>query len=363
MPVKTELQQIDKLRVSTIFDRRDALHEILMRVGTAGKIGEEVGILVPELVQLYADRLHVAVEVMEQSLYALLSRNGTTHPTWADCRRANWILAANVDWMRQGHPVGPFSRIFRPEWTPAVIIDAYEDCTYMGIPGSTYVIRSMGGYTATEEFKNFVPSAGGRWFVHVTMLGLAKRRYKFFQPKEYRQPIDAPKIYVGMYSWVLIEPGCKFGAPFERTQCSPDFQKFNRNLFNERHADCVVGKTCSCTECALGMSTCHRGTHEGDYVSRHCAGHHGMGLFKATSTSPMCNICDHAAFLKRKRGAIRHRKDDNGNEHEAEGVGTLVQPSAGSVERVAEHADESGGIRSGSEVEHQSVAGDPGPQG
>lgn len=361
MPVGSRLGKLDKISLLPVFRRRNALNELIINTSEiAAAIGEHVELLVPTMLGPYADKLGVAIDVLEQSLFGLLNHKNDGYPTLRDCRKANWILASNVGTMREGHPLEPFAKVYKREWTPMVMVDGYEDCTQFGVNGCTYVFMALAGYAATEEFRKFVPKKGGRWFVHTEMFKLPGIKYRFYQPKEQRQPIEAPLVYMDMYTWVLLDPNCKYNEVFERAECSTTFQAHNRALFKGRHEDCPYGCCNSCIECLLGLSDCKFATHREPYVSNPCPACGELGMFKEDDPEKMCISCRRDHFLQRKRWATRHRKATDGNEHEAEGGELLVQPGEGSTECVAGDTDESCGICSGPEVEHQPVAGDTG---
>jgi hypothetical protein len=191
------------------------------------------------------------------------------------------------------------------------LVGGYPDLAYMGAEGDKYTLLSMGGYTALAEFEKFVPHKGGRWFVHTKMLGLPGTKYKFWEPKEHRRPICAPQVYVGMYTWVLVDPACEYGEAFERVEVTPAFQRHNRILFNNRAAPCSSGYEHECTECPVGLENCYRGTHRGDYVSRHCAEHGQMGWFKEAEVETVCLDCRNTIRLRKKRYAIQKRRSEH----------------------------------------------------
>lgn len=300
MSSEETLSKHDIVSIKNVFKLRKALVQALTEnAAVAGLIGESYEWLLPEMLNILSNRLSVSPAVMEQTLNSLLSRESGGYPSLADIHKACWIMAANVDTMKMGQALEPFSKVLWAEWVPMMMQDFYKDCTSTAKAGNSYKFLSMAGYSATSEFRRFVPNKGGLRFIHLEMFGLPKSKY---------YEMKLPHEYVGMYTWVYLDPKCKFGA-FERAQCNAAFVDHNRGLLNARREACPYGYNLKCHECLMGYEQCFRATHRKLYVQRACKGCR-MGLFQeGDDKEEFCLDCKSDAFLRKKRYAITHRKD------------------------------------------------------
>lgn len=322
MPVKEEELRIgiDTTGMAALFKRRDDLNALLATEGIASEIGEATEHLVSVILGPYHKRLGVSVGVLEQSLFSLLGHQSGGYPTLRDCRKANWILASNLDEMKMGRPLSPFSVVYRKEWAPFVIVDAQPDVSYHGKPGYRFTYLSMAGYTATEEFKRFTPKKG-LFKMHLIMLDLPRKKYT---------GLKLPESYVGMWSWVLLDPELPFDI-FGRAECNESFSKHNRDLLNSRAKPCMQGlPKKKCVTCPVGTEHCPRATHRGLWIVKFCPACKMMGNFKTDEPeAARCIDCDHSAFVSRKKFAIQGKRREHGDEHAGQGREELVQPGAG----------------------------------
>lgn len=313
MPVKDDELRlgIDTGSMASVFKRRDDLHELLTLYG-AEAVGEKTEVLVAAILGAYHKRLGVSVGVLEQSLFGLLGYASGGYPTLKDCRRANWILAANVDEMKMGRPLSPLSVVHRKEWAPFVIVDARPDLSYHGKPGFRFIYLSMAGYTATNEFEQFMPSKG-LFRMHAIMLNLPKKKYR---------GLKLPEAYVGMWTWVLLDPNMDFGI-FSRAECNDAFSKHNRDLLIVRAKPCMHGYNMQCVSCPVGTENCPRATHRKMRIQKMCPACRNIGLFlQDEPEAPRCIDCENEAFVRRKRHAIgSHRPKENSHagEHASQG--------------------------------------------
>lgn len=300
MPVKEELRKLDTFSVASINRRRKALNEILETVESGRLIGEAVEALVPSITPEYAKRLDVSSVVIEQSLYNLLGHKSAGFPSLTDCRKANWILAANVEVMKAGKPAVSFDKVHWAEWVPMVLTHIRKDVNFtLGEMGHWYSFKAIGGTPATEQFDRFIMNRGGWWFAHTTMFGLSKKSYR---------DLPGPIAYVGMQTWAYLDPACKF-APFERTEVTGSFKKHNRDLLSDRAKDCEHDKPYSCMKCPIAREDCARSVHSGTYISRHCASCHGQGWFADNDEKEtVCLDCCEQSRLARKVAALKGRK-------------------------------------------------------
>jgi hypothetical protein len=319
MPVEDDVLRIgiDTFNMATVFKRRDDLNEVLAQATVASLIGEESKQLIPALVHPYANRLSVTASVIEQSLYGLLGHRSGGYPSLRDCRRVNWVLAGNVDQLRMGQPLSPFVKVIRKEWTPMVVVDAHTDISNQGHKGYTLVLMAIAGYATGEEFKRLVLSRGLFKHVHQKMFGLPPKKY---------EGLKLPEAYVGMWTWVLLDPGLKWDV-FAHAAYTESFGQHNRDLLNSRMTKCtwphLYEYNLKCVSCPVGSEICPRATHRGMRVQRECSACNKPGLFyEEDKVSTICIDCKHQDFMTRKRWAIKRRSHDNADK--AEGGEPLV---------------------------------------
>jgi hypothetical protein len=195
-----------------------------------------------------------------------------------------------------------------------LMLQALRDFLGGGVPGYRYRFLSLYGYTATHEFTRFVPNKGGRWFVHSQMFRLPRTTY--------RKVLD-PNEYVGMWTWVLLDPDAKWGA-FERSDCNGAFEEHNRTLLRSRATPCPMNYVCSCLRCYRGLESCERGTHPANYMAHPCPRCEvGNAMFK-DEKDPLCVSCTERERIAKKYYAVTKGRTPHGDANAPQGnTGTV----------------------------------------
>jgi len=193
---------------------------------------------------------------IEQTLHNLLSAVKSGYPTKEDYATAAYIMAANEGDLVSGKPLMPFDKLTVSEWVPVKALDYSKDYSPES-EGGWMTFICLGGRPATYKFKKYCVNK----FINVMktrMFGLAK-----FSAHR------AASELVGLKTWVKLEPRFT-DLSFSEFGITKALEQDNKQLIRERSRPCVVGLSNPCTDCHIGIDTCHRATHYDTYEIHEC---------------------------------------------------------------------------------------------
>ena len=282
MPTEEFDKESDWYSVAKLFNARDSmLNYMLKDRGVAEIVGEHVDVFIPRAVHKFAARLHSRKSLVEHSMHAILGDiSDGGYVSLKALRRLCWILAANKYKLQAGDMVPAFDRPADKEWAPALTVNYFDDHLDKRMGVLEFFI--LGGSGATYTFRRRMPfTKGGKKFMewHMFSMRTVTTRINNFRHLD----------YVGMRTWVLLDPG--HPRMFEDSCCDDIFSKQNRQLPALRRQPCERYPDRSCFSCPLGLDSCARATHKDTYVEGYCSGCNRETAWFVSEYDPYCRVC------------------------------------------------------------------------
>jgi len=167
-----------------------------------------------------------------------------------------WRLAGNLDLLKSGIAVPPWTVQTDLEWMPAHILDREFAQASTGAPGGMFRVRVLAGTACPAIIKTF-------WSNRVCALFARECGYT----NRYRKrPYSHPKELCNLRTWILVDPEyCRQGKPgFRKIECTQTFKKWNHEIIDMRFRRgflCPHDYKHHCYQCPIGYLDCPAGTH------------------------------------------------------------------------------------------------------
>lgn len=238
--------------------RDKTLDGLTQHVGTTPE-GQEFERLVDDLFVLLPEG--VKYEVVYESAACLLGKELSKKTLY----ELAWRLAGNLDALKQGKVVYPWSGLKEPEWMPVQVLSANRTKTIKGELGYVYKLRILAGSACPVIF----------WKTWTTKAcAYIARKIGFSAPWKDRPYRDGHEL-VSMRLLVEIDPAlCRDQQPgFDKVHCTSSLLKWNRDILSARahvNPPCPYDFTHFCYQCPVGYDQCMAGVHAKTYERRVC---------------------------------------------------------------------------------------------
>lgn len=271
----------DGYSVARLLLKRDSLvNEVYDSKRIATRLNEHVNSIVPVLVPMLSDRLNADRGVVEQSTRALFAGMNELYPGLKAVRRMMWILAANALKLQAGEVVTLFEKPLGKEWSP-VLVTAHIDRPWK--PDRwLYEFFILGGTGATCTFTQEIPYTTSSYAYLVNHMFRIGRKSK-------RVTKLGRFGFVGMRTWVLLEPGDR--RMFNSSACCDIFMRENREVYDTRRKPCQYGQPCYCDECHKGLEDCKFAMHKSTYFVGYCESCRNASAWLPDRFSTTCVTC------------------------------------------------------------------------
>jgi hypothetical protein len=238
----------------------------------------------------------VAIRVLEESCVSLLGKELTETRLNAFA----WRIAANVQRLRHGEVVLPWTAQTEEEWAPVEVLRCWPGLGWKGKskddPGSYFQFLVLAGTPVGFSLVRFWSQ---RQCSYIGIeLGFSSRRDR---------PLLHPAYLVRLRFSALFEPKLSFERPgFHKVRLSPGLAKYNEPLMVDRFSrepGCKPrGYAHGCHVCWLGYGSCPLAVHPLDYVQKicDCCGNPKAWHDPADEALDMCIGCATKVRLKPK---------------------------------------------------------------
>jgi len=167
-----------------------------------------------------------------------------------------WRLAGNLDRLKSGIAVPPWTVQTEKEWMPVHFIQREFGQTSTGAPGSFFDLRILAGTACPLTIKTFLTSG---------VCGLFARTCGYTNRRGDR-PYGHASELCNLRTLALIDPEhCRQGKPgFWDIDCKPAYKKWNLSIIDKRFRrgfECPHDFMHHCYQCPVGYLDCPAGTH------------------------------------------------------------------------------------------------------
>lgn len=241
-----------------IATRDKILDGMTLHVGTAPE-GEEFERFVGDLYSLLPEG--IKYEIVYESATYVLGRQLDKKLLY----ELAWRLAGNLNTLKQGKIVYPWSGQVEPEWMPVQILSANRTKTWAGEFGYLYKMRVLAGSACPIIF----------WKTWTTKAcSYIARKIGFSAPWKNHPYRDGHEL-VSMRFLVEVDPElCRDRLPgFEKVHCVGALLNWNRNILQARahvNPPCPYDFSHFCYQCPVGYDQCMAGTHPKTYERKFC---------------------------------------------------------------------------------------------
>jgi len=180
--------------------------------------------------------------------------------------RLAWRLAGNLDRLRTGQSVPPWSAQRTDEWVPMQVLKVVRTKNSKGKPGVMVTTRVLAGTPAPMKLMTFWNTGVAKYIS--SLIGFSKPwgAYGYRSAEE----------LTGLRFYGLLDAERSRDKPeFHEVRCPDSMQKWNRDhvlrLRLRAGQNCPQGFTHRCTQCAFGYDQCPAGTHPKTYTLGDCS--------------------------------------------------------------------------------------------
>lgn len=246
-----------RYNLSRIFVLRDRLSncELVEFLGTE-LTGEWLDAFI-DSVCLHLKRVH------RQAVFESVRHLAGTILTDESLKDVTWRLAGNIDKLRRGEAVPPWSVQLVPEWMPVQITAIESGQTSTGKSGAFVNLRVLAGSAC--------PTRTGTFWTKSLCRGIG--RQAGFTSAKGDFPLQHSDCLVNMRLWILVEPErCRPGQlGFWEVGCSGGLRKWNREILKKRFRmgwECPMNYKHYCHNCHVGYLQCPAATHKETLLRR-----------------------------------------------------------------------------------------------
>ena len=203
------------------------------------------------------------------------------------CYEYAWRFSGNINKLREGEPVRPWTAQREDEWVPVQVLTCWPAKNKYRKIGRDIRFRALAGTPCPMELETFW-TKGATSYVS-TLLGFSR----FEGPYRMQSQSDI----VGLRMLVRIDALLSRGQPvFKEVKCPPSLVNWNRELVLKlrfRHGmRCPRGWHHPCHRCAIGYKECPAATHKETFEVGHCtACRSENAIYDPEMASGVCREC------------------------------------------------------------------------
>jgi hypothetical protein len=210
-----------------------------------------------DLVQQLAITADVPPEVMRESVRNLAGTLLTQKVVYDTA----WRIAGNLQRLRGGIAVPPWTIQHEPEWVPVQILESER-----AGPDMHFVLRIMAGTPCPLKVHT-------RWSSQMCWMLARRAGYNARQGFPYSRPEEL----VNMRLLAVVDPARSRTSPvFAQYSFTEQLRRWNRMIIGYRFRregsqewPCPEGYTHACYECPIGYDRCPAGTHRHTFTAEH----------------------------------------------------------------------------------------------
>jgi hypothetical protein len=198
-----------------------------------------------------------------------------------------WRLAGNVEKLKDGIPVLPWTRQLEDELVP-VRVEHIRPYKRKNTPGYIFECRALAGSPCPMSFTQFFSSNSCRAISQTLGFSAPWGAY----------PYTTAVHFVNLLFFAHVEAAKSRETPFfSKVSVSSSMFKENRARIEvrTRARPCPDQYEHSCVHCWLGYDQCEFATHPRTYVTRYCDTCRSDGFFDPNDRGVMCIRCRHSA--------------------------------------------------------------------
>ena len=217
---------------------------------------------------------------------------------------ALWRLLGNLDQLRQGTPVYPWSSQTRPEWVPVQVLYIERQVSHKGSPGGDFGLQVLTGTPCPLVIRKFWT----RKFASVL-----SRRLGFSKPWHAYPFRDIMELVNLRFQALLMPELSDKGPGFEEVQVTKVQITWNRKYLRLRHRPKDIFKcpkdyplSQPCWSCHIGLDKCPAAVHSRTFVQRSCphCNEEDAWYDPAHPERNLCIDCFHQKLLSRRKDGL-----------------------------------------------------------
>ena len=191
-----------------------------------------------------------------------------------------WRLAGNIDTLMAGNPVVPWTRQYKDEWLPILVLRV-DYGKQRGRPGSFFQFRVLAGSPCPNVFSHFMSKASCAGIANT--VGFSRN-----------MPYTNSLYFTGLKFWILAEAAKSSDALyFHSVDCTASMQEKNRKIIavRTRLAPCPRNFEHACENCVIGYDACPAGIFPKQLVEQLCPKCNRNSYFDTTRSDELCITC------------------------------------------------------------------------
>lgn len=196
-----------------------------------------------------------------------------------------WRLAGNIERLKNGQPVLPWTRQIEDELVP-VRVENVRPYKRKNTFGYLFDCRALAGSPCPMLFTQFFSQNSCRAISQTLGFSAPWGAY----------PYTTAMHFVQLFFFAHVEAAKSRETPyFSTVSVSSSMFRDNRTLIEvrTRARPCPEQYEHSCIHCWIGYDQCQYATHPHTYVTRFCASCNSDGFFDPNDSGLMCNRCRH----------------------------------------------------------------------
>lgn len=217
--------------------------------------------------------------------------------TEIEAMRLAFRLAGNLDRLRGGIAVPPWTAQQYDEWVPLQVLKYVPDVNARKRRGYTVTFRVLAGTSAPLQITTFWGIQAIKYVAFC--IGFSKPWGSY--------PFSRISDLVGLRLYGKIEASRSKGRPvFHDIECTPGMKQWNRNnvlkLRFRVKQQCPENYAHTCDKCAIGYDRCPAAVHPATYTIGRCArcGHDNVLFDPNDKTTTYCISCGRAERIARQ---------------------------------------------------------------
>jgi hypothetical protein len=191
-----------------------------------------------------------------------------------------WRLAGNIDELIAGNPVVPWTRQFKDEWLPILVLRV-DYAKHRGKPGCFFQFRVLAGSPCPGVFSHFMSKASCAGISNI--VGFSRN-----------MPYTNNLHFTGLKFWVLANAAKSADAIyFHEVDCTASMRASNQKILaiRTRLAPCPRNFEHACENCVVGYDSCPAGIFPKQLAQQLCAKCNRNSYFDTTRSDEICLTC------------------------------------------------------------------------
>ncbi len=280
---------IPKFNLTDVERRRD---RIVREVFTERTNMLVDGPILTELIEALRRRLlkGTSRDVLFESIRGLAGQTLTAQVAM----KTAWRLAGNMQRLRAGRAVPPWTTQTENEWVPLHILRCTPSRNQKGDTGYTFTFRALAGSCCPMLLRTFWPTSMVRFVaMHIGFSRQFNTKYPFHK---------APELVGLRLLGELDAPKSRFEPVFWGLEFPPSFVQWNKDVVLQqrlRITPCPRGYTAPCRNCVVGYDECVGATHKFTYEQRPCMSCGETAWFDPELGFERCVQCAHHQLMKK----------------------------------------------------------------